>query len=466
MGERALSPEIAGLLLPHQVEPAQRLLDTLRSRGRALDASDTGVGKTYTAMAVAKALEVTPLVICPFSVRPAWKKAAAFFGHRCEVVNYEKARGVRRKYHWRNPRVFGPSMVRLSKSAWGQEVKVGKGSKWEWARNYRMFIFDEVHRCAGASSLNSKLLRAAGRQGQYVLALSATFAESPLELGALGEVLGLHNRQTWRRWLFKHGCKPGVFGGYVFAEHEDPDKQAALRRRHLLNLHKELFPTYGTRVRKTDIPGFPKTQLGTLLVDSTAPTKAARLVREIQEAWEELQEMPAAERPHHLAELVALQQALELLLVDPFVDLAVDAVRANPVVLFVNYTETARRLVAALSKHGECGLIDGSVTGAEREKVERRFQADEIPFCVVNSQAGGEGISLHGRADRDTFVAPLYRAKAAKQLFGRVNRAGGAYSRQHLVYFADTKQEEIAAALEEKLTQIDTLNDGILHGSH
>ena len=42
-------------LLPHQLEPVRALVSVLRERDLAIDCSEAGLGKTYVALAVAKA---------------------------------------------------------------------------------------------------------------------------------------------------------------------------------------------------------------------------------------------------------------------------------------------------------------------------------------------------------------------------------------------------------------------------
>ena len=76
-------------LHPHQVEGMHRLLAILARHGGALLADEVGLGKTYTALAVARR-HASVLVVAPAAVRELWREA----GRRCQaeitVVSYEQ----------------------------------------------------------------------------------------------------------------------------------------------------------------------------------------------------------------------------------------------------------------------------------------------------------------------------------------------------------------------------------------
>ena len=69
---------------------ARKLADALIKFGYAKDGSDTGTGKTVVALSVAKDLQLTPFVVCPKSVVPAWKEWIKKFNFPVHVFNYEK----------------------------------------------------------------------------------------------------------------------------------------------------------------------------------------------------------------------------------------------------------------------------------------------------------------------------------------------------------------------------------------
>ena len=77
-------------LLPYQVPHLLQLYECLTIKKRVVDASDTGTGKTYTAIGVAKMLKCRPFIICPKSVISNWIQVCKYFD--CEILgiaNYE-----------------------------------------------------------------------------------------------------------------------------------------------------------------------------------------------------------------------------------------------------------------------------------------------------------------------------------------------------------------------------------------
>jgi superfamily II DNA or RNA helicase len=52
-------------LLKYQIPHVNEMIRSLHIYNIAVDASDTGTGKTYCALSVAKMLNLKPLIICP-----------------------------------------------------------------------------------------------------------------------------------------------------------------------------------------------------------------------------------------------------------------------------------------------------------------------------------------------------------------------------------------------------------------
>ena len=93
--------------------------------------------------------------------------------------------------------------------------------------------------------MNSKLGIFAKEQGYKILMASATSAINPMDMRAMGYILGLHNNTSFWSWVRRNGCYQGRFG-YTF----NGDKEI------LRNLHKDVFLDRGIRLRRDEIPGF------------------------------------------------------------------------------------------------------------------------------------------------------------------------------------------------------------------
>lgn len=431
-------------LRDYQVPHCERIYASLVKRKYALDASDTGTGKTYVALECCKRLGIVPLVVGPKSARAGWEYAAEEAKHDIEFVGYEKLRGVRRNG--------------IAESEWLVEKPWGKGSFLAWKNAPSLVIFDEVHRCGGETSLNSKALIAAKRQCEFVMALSATAADDPRQMKALGYTLGLHGlskqgltQPTYIGWLLRHGCTPGWAGGFDFTRDSVKGKKA------FTLMHNEIFGSgKGARMRKNEIPNFPKTSIDIKLL--TAPDEAGEIAKELHR----INQMGHS----GLGEAMQCRQALEELKVPFLIDLAVDYALTSKVVIFVNFTETRLRLMrdlpAALPGIGAVDQIHGGQSDSERRDVLANFQANKLDALVCNVQAAGESANMHdptGQVDRTALICPCDSGRRYIQLQGRVNRDGGARSEQFVIFFKGTYEEKVARRMKQKGMNIELLND-------
>ena len=442
-------------LRPYQPAHAERLLGMLNRRGAALDKSETGCGKTHVALALAKALDTIPIVVGPKASRFGWEQAGKIQGVDFEFVNYELAR-VRKKR--------GDEF--LTDTEWLEERKHGQGSYLKWRNAYDLMIFDEVHRCCSTTpTLNRKMLIAAKRQAGKVLCLSATAAESPLQMCALGFTLGLHTlskqsaigKTTWMDFLWRYGVKPGVFGGFEWTD--DPEEQRAA----MVKLNARMADR-ASGLRKADIPGFPKNQLEVMLLQDESG-KAKELTERLHEIYSMRKQQASDAKDNALVEGIREKQALEILMVPSLAQLAVDYVESSRVIFFVNYRQTREELMLALDQAGVFAeFIDGTQTGARGEQERRiildRFSNDYVPVLVVNTFAGGESLNLQGKMPRTAFIMPVESGRQAEQIIGRAHRDGGADALQFFCYFAGTRQETVAQRMRAKQMNMKLLNDG------
>jgi superfamily II DNA or RNA helicase len=432
------------MLRSYQEPHKERLLAALLRNGAALDSSDTGTGKTYVALTICNQLGIVPLVVGPKSSRAGWEKAAQVIGIDIEFVNWEKLRGARRD-------------DKAAETDWLEEVPWGTGSFVQWKAAPYLVIFDEAHRGGGQTTLNSKAIIAAKRQAQYVLALSATAADDPRQMKALGYALGLHglSKRTQQLpdfigWLMRHGCSPGIFGGYDFTP--DMEKQEKVFKK----INAAIFPHRGSRMRKSEIPSFPKTS-----VEIKHLSDDQGIALHAVERYKKL----AAKGKAGLKEVQQLRMKLELAKIPHFIDMTKDAIRSSKVIIFVNFTETRHQLVAALE---ELKLSVGQIHGEDQSAEERAqilndFQANTFDALVANSKAGGESANMHdptGVVARTVYISPGDSGREFCQILGRANRDGGAFSQQYVCCFRGTYEEAMADRLQQKQFNIGLLNDG------
>lgn len=440
-------------LRPYQVVSCERLVGVIRAHGAGLDASDTGAGKTHVACATCKQLALRPAVVCPKNLVPVWQKVCREWGLPVPVfvMNYEAVRTGRSQFlTWT---VTGRSKV----AAW----HLPPGT---------LLVFDEVHRCAGLESLNAKMLAAVRRYGIPTLCLSATAAETPLKLRALGFVMRLHDDgESFWRFCAAHGCVRTFWGGIEFPTGgARPGSRRAFQieraRQGLARLHEGIFrpvdrPAKGTRVRIADLgEAFPAT-----LVTADAYDFGDNIAKVYVETFRAQSERgPSA---NHLVEMLRARQDAELLKAPGLAEMAGDAVEeGQSVVIFVNFRAT---LAALRDVMPDLPVIEGDTPMDERADVLRRFGADEVRVVAVNIATAGEGLDglqdLRGEFPRLTLISPGFSAVQLKQALGRVHRANArSKSVQRIVFAAGTVEERACEAVRAKLANMALLNDGDL----
>jgi superfamily II DNA or RNA helicase len=428
---RALSSFTMKPLYAVQEASRDRLLFAIREYQSALDASETGTGKTVVGADVARSLGKPTLVICPKIVIPPWKTELAERSVKTlGVINYELLRTGKTEFgHWEEKR-------------------------WVWdIPEDSLAIWDEVHRCQGTSTKNAKMLIAAKPLSN--LLCSATAAEDPTEMRALGYILGLHNLTNYWTWAMRNGCFRNHWGGFEFRGTPELLKSIA----------DQMFPKRGSLVTKSMLADhFTETQIITTPLDIGDDGKVAKIYADMDRELVELAMKSAGDNKGHEHEKLVLmlraRQKVELLKVPVFVELAEDLLRESySVVIFVNFDATAKALCERLKAPD---IIRGGQSAQERKNMVDRFQNNETKIIIANIAAGGVGVSLHdtkGGHPRAAIISPSWNAKDLVQTLGRVHRAGGKTpSLQKVVFAAGSIEEEIEKSVRGKLKQLKVLN--------
>lgn len=467
-------------LYPHQVTDAGVMLTALKRFGATLNASGTGTGKTRTAVAVARELQTKPLVVCPKAVLNAWHREAEAMGGEVFAVNYER---LIHKNEWGNlelPSGYAEQaalvldMKKALKAVDSEDratiFKNGERLKEEEKRlrylkarrhfvwdkeKVHLLVFDECHKMKGERSLNGKMGVAARRQNIPTIMLSATAAQNPLDMWALGYILRLHSGTDFWNWCRKHGCVQSTWGGMEFR-----GGAGTLKR-----IHSYIYPERGVRTTIEDLgSAFPESQILAELYDLEDGGTIDKLYAEMKEPLEKLATLSQsdADLEHPLTLMLRARQKVELLKVPVFESLTVDAVdEGMSVAIFVNFDETINQL---LFRFPGAGVIRGGQTSEQRTKVVDDFQNGRIRVVIANQKAGGVGISLHdifGNFPRLSLISPTFSAIDLIQTIGRVWRAGAkSKSLQRIVLAAGTVEEKIHKRIKQKLHNISLLNDG------
>lgn len=478
-------------LRPHQIAPAGHLLDILHRSSSALDGSDMGIGKTYIAAYVAKQLGLPTLAVVPKISISAWHRAAAAFDDKISVIGYEALRTGNTPFGcWEHTPEPAKKYFVCTNCQRRFEPDKGAGiaadpcytrpdgihcfetrksprrlGKFYFSPEVALLIFDEVHRCNGTDSLNAEMLIAAKRGGHRVIGLSATPAIEPADLRALGYVLGLHKLGDFYPWLSRLGYRKIPGGGLVWM------KSKAQQRAIMAGINSQIFPAKGIRVRKSDIPDFPKCEIRAELFDLGSGEKLDALYAEMATHLADLRSR--ADRTdkspdHPLTRMLRASEEIELLKVPLMLELRADyRARGISVAMFVNY----QRTIAALRERiPDAALIDGSPEGVrDRDEAVRLFRNNEKSDIILSNAAGNASISLDDAAGghpRAGLVFPPFSAVLFRQLTGRLPRHGGKSDSFYQVIFAEGSQVERRrhSLISAKLDNLDSLTDADLTG--
>lgn len=440
--------EVEPLSNPHglrewQVPASAKLATSIRKFGSAIDGSDTGAGKTYTAIGAARELNMKVAVVCPKAVIESWKRVIKdHFGLEVVfVLNYEALKGG--KY---------TDYIELKR----KENSMITEYHWNLSKD-TLIIFDESHRLKGKDTKNAQMAIAARRQAYKVLCCSATNAIDPLELNAVGYILGLHKcGLDFYRFAKDYGCIKGI-GGLHF-----PGDNYSLKK-----LHKDIFVEKGVRLKKDEIPGFPDSDI---IVDpyTIEDKDAAEIDRIYNEMENELSKLEKQSGPKTAVEMtirLRARQKIELLKVPLIVEMAEDLIAdGQSVVIMLNFSDSIKAVAKKLKTN--C-IVWGENKGDERQNNIDAFQADDERILILNIAAGGVGVSLHdlnGNHPRTALISPNDSAPLMRQAFGRVHRDGAkTKSQQRVLFIANTVEEQVCNNVKVKLTSLDRINDGDLN---
>jgi hypothetical protein len=414
----------------------------------AWDTSSLGTGKSFQSLAAALATGRKIGVVCPMTVIPAWHGVFRHFGAEpLFCINYET--------------------LRTGKTEWlkredSTDNRGKRRTRYEWkvSATDTLIIFDEAHRMKAMDTLNTKMGLAAIRNRIPCMAVSATIAQSPLNMLFSGQIVGLHQgRETFHHFLHQHACFQHPKYGWVFDRREKGS-------RALVRIHQKVFPQRGGRCRIADLGDmFPETQIIAQGYETGETKKIQHAFKQTQDKLKELEEAGMNED--------VVQAKLRMLYMDAWHNserLKIKAIaemvheeieNGNSVAVFMNFTDTREELMRALNTKS---AIYGQQKPTEREKCIEDFQADHSRVIVCNTQAGGVGVSLHdlhGNHPRTAIILPTNNAEALAQALGRVHRAGGKTKSRQIIFFAaGTIEEEICEKVKKQISKIDTLNDG------
>ena len=438
-----------------QVPLAERQTKVLQTERMFLCAASTGAGKTYLACYTIAKLGIPTLVICPKIAISQWKSVVHGMGVEDKVIGVVNPENLVSSK--RNP-------FYSHEDGW---KNIPEGPV--------LLIFDELHRsCSGVYKLSKPGQKGKGCKqalmvarwvnpstpGHKVLALTATPADSPLKMQALGYLMGFHSfvAPSFYDWCRRHGCSMQARGRQAaFAFTRDRLRAKAIME----GIRKDMGERFMS-ITPDEIPGFPEETREVVLVDLAKEDHEA-----LVQAYAEMPELMKTPSKDSMVKLLRLRQQAEFCKASVLAGMAVDEVGdGNSVFLCLNFTDARLRVQMELERAGvPFAAVYGGQNERERQAGIAAFQANEVHVMVGMSSACGVALSLHDERHerpRVSLISSSYSASELLQALGRIRRVGGTHATQRIVLAAGSVEERVAKAVNGKIDNIGALTDADL----
>jgi len=469
--KKVLSNNTNGKLLEYQRAQVLKLVHILLANLICLDASDTGVGKTYMALAVCKELGRRPIIVSPKTIMFNWINVCEYFDiEPYDIVNFETVRNAKTYQNYKfNSRTSSPYIKFVDKETAAKTTNPSKTTYlWKNIPADAMLIIDEAHRCKNLSTDNGRWLMSTKQLTDKkipIMLLSATISEKLNDMKIPFYMFGIipapRNYIQYVRSL--KDKYPDLKVRRRDFETKDEFEKAKNATKSII-IYREI-KDYTSRIRVAELGDkFPSNQWCAQQFIAEESDEIAEAYEEIAACMAELKKNPGT---HALARIQKLKQEIELRKVPIFIEQAqLFLDDGKSVIIFVNYLHTLHLLSDAL--HIECA-IHGRQTLQERTNAIALFQSNQKKIIICQVRAGSVGISLHdihGGHPRATLINYPDTAADLLQALGRAPRSGAKSPViQRIIFVANVDYEKrIMQNINKKLTNISAINDGDLDG--
>lgn len=414
--------KVSKILKDYQRVHCENLALKLYTNFVCFDASETGIGKTYCAIATAILLKKKIFILCPRTIVSFWKKIAqdVFDEELLCISTY-------------NLIIKGKSI----KSTTGESEKcpyldidesASVRYKWKLPED-TMIIFDEVHKCGNYGSYASEVLMSfknVYNEKYYVLLISASICENPSKFRLFSIFL---------KWFDSYHSVPNWLQPKY-----NPTSASITISKNLAS--KNLI----TRVKISDLgDAFQKNQVIAEYydVDKNIANKIDKLHTSIQNSLNDLHDKQNNDKKCGFIIGLRERQEIELLKVSIFVDLVEQYLENNfSVIIFVNFLETLKILAKELKT--DC-ICYGEQTIATREKNIANFMEDKNRVILCTMGTGGESISLNdknGKYRRVSLISPQWSSLKLVQACGRNSRVDSKTPSLNIIVYANSLAEK------------------------
>ena len=435
--------------------------------GFSIDTSPTGAGKTYIAAALAQALNLPLLIVCPVTVRMVWEKIAAEFDIRivdiitCDTLAGIRGRAVNHPWLTRTDeqrtvvtrRRYGPPVTtRRTFTSFAPAPRLRL-----CLRDGLLIVVDEAHRAKNHTSAIYKAVKALvtctrPTGTSSILLMSATLVDKRVQGLALMRLLGLFQDTHLYRFNFGQGNK-------LKGLHELRDASLAIVAGDSAKtalVHRLLARRITNSVIAKDVAFNIFTQVLVPVLTATSNNEAQGVaMKDVKNVLATLTPAARAQYSGALTRLntlirlprnvafgagaagdtfSAIAKAMQQLCcakLEEMVRLVRRRLRVQPtskVVIFVEFHKAVDFMLAALKDFVPLEFT-GRIPPKRRAAIVAAFQVQSLAHrvLVANPVCGGLGISLHdttGRFPRTLYFCPSYKINDQQQAMGRHARTG------------------------------------------
>lgn len=437
---------------PHQLDAVLHIERAYRSKSPGfLLADEVGTGKTISSWSFSQKHPewMRVLVVTTASALAHWRNTLIHTGVGKAiplVINYDRL-----------GRLFEDPETPLSSTRRkGKRKRLAKEGK---APEYDLVIWDESHKCKNLDSARSVMMRKINAKAQFVLWLSATAGQNPLELAYLAPLLARATGAKpsalladFEQWCLAQdvGVRRAEFGKWVWERTPEREKK----------VYDWLFngnPALGLRRLPTDIVGWPalERQLMPQELDVEAREAYAQAWSEFRQAEMGLpaDRRGAAAKEVSLTARLRLRQKSSWLRIPATVALAEELLAAGrQVPISVAFHDTLNEIEARLSRITSVAVIHGKQSPTQKEAERMRFQTGAAKVIVFTVE---EAISLHQGEHNDvprTLLIHDQRWSAIQQaqIEGRAHR-DGKFAPSLWLYAPDTVEDRLLEVLVDRV---------------
>jgi superfamily II DNA or RNA helicase len=442
------------LLEPQKIH-AKKLLDSIYLNGVAVDRSDTGTGKTYVAIWIAKQMNCPVVVICPLQIMYTWENLLSQAGvTNVTLINYEIL--VRGNTQYLN---YDLNLFHSNNDWW---TSIGLNIHF---RQDSLIIIDEIHKARGQKSLVGDMVTALKNYKYKILGMTATLATSVADMKHTGYMLNLHKGHDFRSWCFDHGARYNDYGTIIM----DGDQSLAREGMKKIHTNLEHVQCISSRMKRADFKDlFPNNRFVTDVFDLGANNDKLQTVYDnMQYELDMLDERASYYKDHVFAIIIKYRRQAELLKVPAMVNWIEDTFNEDiSPVLFVNFVDTINAVQSRLNTKkykNLVGCIYGEKTKDEKNNDIDLFQADKKRIMLVNT-AIGIGFGLHdinGNYPRHALHNPTWSAINFIQATGRIHRVKGQSPCVQRFFYAKIPIEiRMAGRMKNRTANLEFLNEG------